>query len=75
MTARVRYEMFAPYASYVALGVVVMAIFSLLSIKLVWRDSRFISDPNLTIYCQPEQQQRKNHVNKRQDVNKPSPPE
>ena len=65
MRVRTSHEMFIPYASYIALGVAAMAIILILLIKLAWRDNRFMSDPNLRIYCQPEHQQRKNHVNKR----------
>ena len=56
-----------PYASYITLAIVGVVIVLMLSIKLAWREHRFLSESDLVIFSQPEYHSRKNQSNSRGD--------
>lgn len=60
------HALIVPYASYIALAFVGVAIILMLSIKLAWREHRFLSEADLVIFSQPEYPSRKPHSNSSQ---------
>ena len=64
-----------PYASYIALIFVGLLIFLKVSVKLAARETRLVTNADLSIYARPSLNQRKTHTSKKQESDKHAPPE